>query len=45
MKLGGSCLPVSLKLRWHGHGEAAGSAHGRVISHYETSRKYLAGDI
>lgn len=43
MKMGGSGLLVSLKLRWIGLGEAVCSTHRRGISHYETSREYLAG--
>lgn len=44
MKRGGSCLLVSLKLRWHWIrlGEAVGSWHSRGISHYETGQEYLA---
>ncbi len=43
MKRGGSCLLVSLNLRWHwiGLGEAVGSPHSRGISHYETGQEYL----
>lgn len=40
----GSCLLVSLKLRWHwiGLGEVVGSLHSGGISHYETDQEYLA---